>query len=67
MKYTLRSLQRSQQWIMVRYNGEVIENQNELHKNPMLVYVEIACSILDWINEKRNTITDTTNEYMTKG
>ena len=52
---------------MVRYNGEVIENQNELHKNPMLVYVEIACSILDWINEKINTIADTTNEYMTKG
>ena len=52
---------------MVRYNGEAIENQNELHKNPMLVYVEIACSILDWIYEKINTITDTTNEYMTKG
>ena len=52
---------------MVRYNGEVIENQNELHKNPMLVYVEIACSILDWISEKINTVTNTTNEYMTKG
>ena len=52
---------------MVRCNGEVIGNQNELHKNPMLVYVEIACSTLDWINEKRNTVTDTTNEYMTKG
>ena len=52
---------------MVRCNGEVIGNQNELHKNPMLVYVEIACSILDWIYEKRNTITDTTNEYMAKG